>query len=315
MDGSKERIALRAARNTIIANALLALFKCVAGVVGHSAAMLSDAVHSLSDVVSTGVVMVGIRMAGKEADADHPYGHERFESVAAILLAAMLCATGIGIGYGGLSAIVAGQEGELAVPGVIALVAAAASIAVKEVMYWYTRAAAKKIASDALMADAWHHRSDALSSVGSLAGVAGARMGFPVMDSVAALIICVFIIKASYDIFREAVSKITDRSIHESKLERLRELILSHGEVKRVVEVRTRLFGDKVCVDLVIAVDGDMTLREAHRIAHEVHDRIEARYGRVKHCMVHVNPDDGPPRGESGSGISFGTADADAPPR
>ena len=290
MKVEKERYVMRVAWNTIIVNALLALVKFAAGVYGHSAAMLSDAVHSLSDVLSTGVVMAGVKMAGREADANHPYGHERFESVAAVILAAMLCVTGLGIGWAGVGNIVAGDYDGLAVPGVVALVAAVLSIAVKEGMYWYTRAAAVKSDSDALMADAWHHRSDALSSIGSLAGIAGARMGFPILDSVAALIICVFIVKASYDIFCEAIGKMTDRSLDAASVEAIRAVILRHEGVVCIDELRTRLFGDKVYVDLEIGVDGDLALREAHRIAHEVHDEIEDCFPKVKHCMVHVNP-------------------------
>lgn len=281
---------MRVAWNTIIANAVLSLVKFGAGIYGNSTAMVSDAVHSLSDVLSTGVVMAGIKMAGREADANHPYGHERFESVAAVILSAMLCVTGLGIGWAGIRAIMAGDYGELAVPGVVALVAAVLSIAVKEGMYWYTRAAALAIDSDALMADAWHHRSDALSSIGSLAGILGARMGFPILDSVAALIICVFIVKASYDIFYEAIGKMTDHSLDEASMEAIRAAILEHEGVVCIDELRTRLFGDKVYVDLEIGVDGDLPLRDAHHIAHEVHDAIEARFSKVKHCMVHVNP-------------------------
>lgn len=293
MEIEKEKFAMRVAKNTIIANVVLTVFKLAAGIAGNSMAMVSDAIHSLSDVISTGVVMVGIKMAGKEADSDHQYGHERFESVAAIILAAMLCATGMVIGYSGLRVIFAGSYGEMPVPGLIALAAALVSIVVKEAMYWYTRAAARVVSSDALMADAWHHRSDALSSVGSLAGIAGARIGFPVLDSVAALVICGFIVKVSYDIFCEAVSKMTDRSINESSLKQIRALILEQPEIKSIDSLRTRVFGDKICIDLEIGVDGGMTLREAHSIAHRVHDKIESAHNRVKYCMVHVNPHQG----------------------
>lgn len=292
MDISKEKTAMRVAWNTIIGNALLSLVKLAAGIAGQSTAMLSDAVHSLSDVMSTGVVMVGIRMAGKAADKEHPYGHERFESVAAFILAAMLCATGLGIGYSGLRSIMAGNQGDLAAPGLVALAAAVVSIVVKEGMYWYTRAAARKIASDALMADAWHHRSDALSSIGSFAGILGARMGFPILDPVAALVICAFIVRASCDIFREAIGKITDRSLDDATLEQIRNLVLQQEHVRGIDKLYSRIFGDKVYVDIEISVNGDMPLDQAHAVAHGVHDRVEAAFPTVKHCMVHVNPYD-----------------------
>lgn len=207
MEKTKEQIAMRVSTNTIIGNVLLSVLKLLAGIFGKSAAMLSDAVHSLSDVMSTLIVMIGVKLANKKADREHPYGHERFECVAAIILAAILCATGIGIGYKGVQNIVAGNYGDLAVPGIIALAAAILSIAAKEGMYWYTRAAAKKIDSSALMADAWHHRSDAFSSIGSFIGILGARVGYPVLDSVACLVICFFIVKAAYDIFMDAIGK------------------------------------------------------------------------------------------------------------
>ena len=236
--------------------------------------------------------MVGIRMAGKAADKEHPYGHERFESVAAFILAAMLCATGLGIGYSGLRSIMAGNQGDLAAPGLVALAAAVVSIVVKEGMYWYTRAAARKIASDALMADAWHHRSDALSSIGSFAGILGARMGFPILDPVAALVICAFIVRASCDIFREAIGKITDRSLDDATLEQIRNLVLQQEHVRGIDKLYSRIFGDKVYVDIEISVNGDMPLDQAHAVAHGVHDRVEAAFPTVKHCMVHVNPYD-----------------------
>lgn len=290
MDPLRENAVMRVARNTIIGNILLSIFKLIAGVAGHSTAMVSDAVHSLSDVASTAVVMIGVKMAGKEADKDHPYGHEHFEAVAAIILAAMLCATGLGIGYGGVRAITAEGRESLAAPGLSALFAAAASILVKEGMYWYTRAAAKRTASDALMADAWHHRSDALSSIGSFAGILGARMGFPILDPVAALVICFFIVKAAYAIFCEAVGKMTDRSMDDDALRRIRALVLEQKGVDAIDRLRTRVFGDKAFVELEISMDGDMTLRQTHETAHQVHDLVETTFPGVKHCMVHVNP-------------------------
>ena len=201
MSKTNEQLTMQISRNTILGNIALSAFKLAAGLLGRSAAMLSDAVHSLSDVLSTVVVIIGIKLANQKADREHPYGHERFECVAAILLATILCATGLGIGYGGLQTILSGSYGAISIPGKLALIAAVGSIVVKEGMYWYTRAAAQKIHSNALMADAWHHRSDALSSIGSFVGIWGARIGFPVLDSVACLLISLFIVKAAVDIF------------------------------------------------------------------------------------------------------------------
>ena len=175
-----EKIAMRVSVVSIVVNLILSFFKLMAGFIGNSGAMVSDAVHSASDVFSTLIVIVGVKISGKKSDTHHPYGHERMECVAAIILAVILFATGIGIGISGVEKIISGSETGIEIPGVIALVAAVVSIAVKEWMYWYTRAAAKKINSGALMADAWHHRSDSLSSIGAFVGILGARLGFPI---------------------------------------------------------------------------------------------------------------------------------------
>ncbi len=176
------RTAMRVSAVSIAANVLLSAVKLAAGLLAHSGAMVSDAVHSASDVFSTLVVMAGVKLSAKESDREHPYGHERMECVAAILLSVILLATGLFIGYNGLRKIIGADAAALETPGALALAAALLSIAVKEAMFWYTRHYARQIDSGALMADAWHHRSDALSSVGALLGIGGARLGFPVLD-------------------------------------------------------------------------------------------------------------------------------------
>lgn len=290
MKKSNEQIAMRVSSNSIIANVLLSAFKLFAGIFAQSAAMISDAVHSLSDVFSTVIVMLGIKLANQKSDKEHPYGHERFECVAAIVLAAILFAVGIGIGWSGVQKVMAKNHGEIATPGLLALVAAITSIVVKESMYWYTRAAARKIDSSALMADAWHHRSDALSSIGSFMGILGARLGFPILDPVACLLICLFILKASVDIFRDAVGKMTDKACDDQLADKMREIILAQKSVEGIDQLKTRLFGDKIYVDVEIRTDGLATLEEAHGTAHRVHDVVESKFPKVKHCMVHVNP-------------------------
>ncbi len=266
------------------------VFKLLAGIVAHSGAMISDAVHSASDVFSTIVVIIGIRISSKQSDKEHPYGHERMECVAAIVLATILAVTGLGIGYSAVGKILSGDYANLEVPGAMALIAALISIAVKEAMYWYTRYNAKKIDSSALMADAWHHRSDALSSVGALAGIAGARLGYPICDAAASLCICFFIAKAAYDIFRDAVDKMVDKACDEATENELKNCALAQEGVLGVDLLRTRVFGNKIYVDIEIRADGDGSLREAHGIAERVHDSIEGNFARVKHIMVHVNP-------------------------
>lgn len=292
---TNEQVAMRVSLVTIVQNIFLSLFKLAAGLLAHSGAMVSDAAHSASDVMTTLVVMVGVKLANKESDKEHPYGHERLECVAAMLLAILLGLTGLGIGGAGIRKIMAGGPA-LAAPGGLALAAAAVSIAVKEIMYWYTRAAAKKTGSGALMADAWHHRSDALSSIGSFIGILGARMGLPILDPIASLVICAFIIKAAVDIFRDAVSKMTDRACDDAVVQALRDTVLANKQVLGIDCLNTRLFGDKFYVELEIATDAALTLSQAHAIAEGVHDAVERQFPKAKHCMVHVNPAKSPLR-------------------
>lgn len=287
---TNEQIAMQVSRMSIAGNLILSLFKLIAGILAHSGAMVSDAIHSASDVISTLIVMVGIHMSNKASDTDHPYGHERMECVAAILLSIALGATGLGIGASGLSKIVSASAVQLEIPGRLALIAAVISIVGKELMYHYTRHAAKKINSSALLADAWHHRSDSLSSIGSFAGILGARLGFPVLDPLASVIICLFIIQAAFSIFRDAIGKMTDHACDEETGHRILEVCAQQKDVVAVDSVKTRLFGDRIYVDVEIAVDGNMPLVQAHAAAQRTHDAIEAQFPTVKHCMVHVNP-------------------------
>ena len=285
-----EKEAMKVSTVSIVVNVLLSLFKLLAGVIAHSGAMISDAIHSASDVFSTIIVMVGIHLAGRKSDKEHPYGHERMECVAAIVLATVLAVTGLGIGWSAIQSIAKESTGVVVVPGVLALVAAVVSILTKEGMYWYTILHAKKIDSSALMADAWHHRSDALSSVGALVGIAASRMGYPLMDPLASLVICVFIEKAALDIFKDAINKMVDKACDEDTEQAIRECAEKQPGVIRVDMLKTRVFGNKIYVDLEIGADGNETLREAHAVAEEVHNRIENEFPKVKHIMVHVNP-------------------------
>ena len=285
-----EKEAMKVSTVSIVVNVLLSLFKLLAGVIAHSGAMISDAIHSASDVFSTIIVMVGIHLAGRKSDKEHPYGHERMECVAAIVLATVLAVTGLGIGWPAIQSIAKESTGVVVVPGVLALVAATVSILTKEGMYWYTRFHAKRIDSSALMADAWHHRSDALSSIGALVGIAASRMGYPLMDPLASLVICVFIEKAALDIFKDSINKMVDKACDEDTEQAIRECASKQEGVVRVDMLKTRVFGNKIYVDIEIGADGNETLREAHAVAEEVHNRIENEFPKVKHIMVHVNP-------------------------
>ena len=270
-----QKVAVKVSIVTLGVNAVLVVFKTLAGIFGNSYALISDAVHSASDVFSTVIVLIGVKLAAKKADKNHPFGHERFECVAAILLAVVLFATGAGVGYSGINNIVTGEYKNFEIPGIIALVAAAVSIVVKELMFWYTYRAAKLVNSSALKADAWHHRSDSLSSIGSLVGVVGGLCGVKILDSVACIVICLFIFKASIQIFIDAIKKMTDEAC---------------DGVLRVDNLMTRLFGNRIYVIAEIACDADLPLIEAHAIAEAVHSGIENKFPAVKHVTVHVNP-------------------------
>ena len=290
MEKNQEHIAMRVSYISILGNVLLSVFKLMAGIFAHSGAMITDAVHSASDVFSTFVVMIGIKISARASDKEHPYGHERMECVAAIVLATILCITGLGIGKNAIAKLQDGNDAGMVIPGILALVAAIVSIVVKEAMFWYTRGAARKIDSGALMADAWHHRSDALSSVGALVGILFARNGYPMMDAVASLIICVFIVKASYDIFKDAVDKMVDKACDEETERELRKFVEAQPGVLGVDLLQTRVFGNKIYVDLEICADENSTLKESHQVAEQVHDKLEIQFPKVKHIMIHVNP-------------------------
>ncbi|MDR1914665.1 MAG: cation diffusion facilitator family transporter [Clostridiales bacterium] len=286
----KEHAAIRITAIGIIINAILAALKFAAGVLGHSTAMVSDAVHSMSDIFSSVVVIIGVTMANRQSDEDHQYGHERMECVAAIILAVFLGLAGLGIGYSGIKSIVGKEISTGQIPGLFPLVCAVFSIIVKEAMYWFTRREAQRISSGALMADAWHHRSDALSSVGSLLGIIGARMGYAILDPLASVIICVFIVKVAVEIFIDSVGKMTDRAVDRETIRKITGLIMLQKDVLGVDQIKTRVFGDKIYVDVEISVGGEHTLHRAHDAAERVHDAIESEFPQVKHIMVHMNP-------------------------
>jgi len=283
------QIATRVSIVSIIGNLALTVFKFLAGILAHSGAMISDAVHSASDVVSSFIVIIGVRISGHSADRDHPYGHERYECVAALILSMILAMVGIEIGYAAISKIIAGDS-SVTIPGTLALIAAIVSIVGKEAMFWYTRAAAIRIRSTALKAEAWHHRSDALSSIGALIGIAGARMGVPVLEPIASVVICLFIFKVAIDVFRNAIDQMVDHCCDEATETDLRNCVLEQKGVLGVDMLHTRMFGSRIYVDLEIRVDGNLRLTDAHEIAESVHDAIEAGFPQVKHVMVHVNP-------------------------
>lgn len=286
-ENERKIIANKISFTTLIINVILSVIKIIAGIVAHSNAMIADGVHTVSDVITTIAVIVGMNFSTKPDDAEHPYGHEKIEAVVANLLSLMLMVTALGIGYSGIQTII---QKSYTRPGVLAIIAAIISIVSKEWMYHYTLKAADKIQSSAMKADAWHHRSDALSSIGTLIGISGAALGITILDPIASLIVCLLIVKVGIDIFVQSFNQLIDRAADKQTIEKIKENIWAVEGVKNVDEVKTRMHGSKIYVDVEIAVDSMNTVGQGHEIAENVHQCIERTVSNVKHCMVHVNP-------------------------
>lgn len=283
-----QNIGVRVSTITLIINTLLFVFKFIAGLIAHSQAMVSDAIHSLTDSITTIIVIFGLVMSSKKADKEHPYGHERIESVFAIILSFILLVTGLSIGYMGIKAVFFSSK--LTAPGYIALWAAVISIIVKEIMFHYTMRTAKKIASSSMEADAWHHRSDALSSIGSFIGILGSRLGLPILDPLCSVLICILIVKASIEIFMQATEEMLDTACDDETNKEIVDVILGMNEDIKIYNLKTRMFGSKIYIDADIAFDGNMTLYEANEIAQKIHHKIERKFKLVKHCNIHIMP-------------------------
>ena len=284
---NRTKIAKKVSIITIISNSILSILKVTAGIVGNSSAIVADGLHSLSDVFTTVIAYIGIKIADKKPDESHPYGHEKFEAVLSKILAIFLFVTAAGIIY---SAILNLQEGSFEKPSNIALAAAIVSIVVKEWMFRYTIRSAELINSSALKADAWHHRTDSFSSIGSLIGVIGAQNGYYFFEPLAAIFIGLFIVKVAFDIYLQSVRELTDASADEETIGEIRKLAMEVEGVKRIDLLMTRVHGSFIFVDIEIAVDGNVILYDAHEIAERVHDDLEEKIKKIKHCMVHVNP-------------------------
>lgn len=275
---------------SLVCNALLFFLKLFGGIFGHSKALISDAVHSASDVAASVVMLIGLKYSERAADEDHPYGHERLESVTAVLLAIIVFLTGIGIGWSGLQGILSASYKHTTLPSLLAIITVVLSILAKEGMFRYTKKYALSEKSDALMAGAWDNRSDALASLGGLAGIIGARMGFPVTDSLAAFVICLLILKSAVEIFRDAINKLVDKSCDRLMVREIADFISAQEGVVRLGDLKTRLFGNRIYADIVIEANPQLSLIEAHNIAERVHDHVEQRFPAIKHCTVHVDP-------------------------
>ena len=284
---TREQIGNRTILITVVMNIFLSLIKLLAGFIGHSTSMISDGVHSLSDVISSIGVFIGLRISQKPADIDHPYGHEKFEAVLSKILAFILFLTGLSIGYSAIETIVSSSY---IIPKMMTIWAALLSIGVKEWMYHYTIRQAKKIESTALAADAWHHRSDSLSSIGALIGIIGARLGFPMLDPLAALVITLIILKVAIEIFVEATNQVIDKAASPELVNEIIQQIQSVNGVLAIDSLKTRVHSNRIYVDLEISVEATLSLIEAHTIAEAVHYQLEQNIHKIKHCTVHVNP-------------------------
>lgn len=275
-------------------NVILLLFKFVAGILGHSAAMVADAVHSLSDFLTDIIVIIFVRISAKPQDKSHDYGHGKYETLAMTMIGGALLVVALGILYSGAAKIVAWAEGEqLEAPGMLALWAALLSIVLKEAVYHYSMVKARQLNSQAVKANAWHHRSDALSSVGTAIGIGGAiflGQRWTVLDPLASVIVGLFIVKVAVELLRNGIGDLMEQSLPDAVEEEILRLVASlPGEI-RPHDLRTRRIGNHYAIELHILMDGQITLNEAHDKASEVERLLRQRYGEETHVAVHVEP-------------------------
>ena len=282
--------AVRVSVVNLVVNIIVFAGKLLAGIFSHSTALISDAIHSASDVVDTIVVMAGVKLAAKKPDRLHPYGYERMESIAALILAVVLFITGATIGLGAGESIVSGEYKAAESPGLVALITAICCIVIKEIMYWYTRAAGKALSSGALMATAWHSRADALSSLAALAGIIGARMGLAILDPLAGIGICIFVCKVSYDIFRGSVNKLVDKSAGEALEEDIKRIAGSVAGVADVLSVKSRIFGNRIYLDVDVSAASGTSLEAAAGIREALKTAVTDAHEQVKDCSVQIFP-------------------------
>lgn len=277
-----------------VVNFLLLVFKFVAGFVGHSSAMIADAVHSLSDFVTDIVVVVFVRISGKPQDESHDYGHGKYETLATAIIGAVLLFVGLGILANSVGSIVDVCRGrELAAPSVLALVAAVVSIVSKEILFRYTVYKGRKLNSKAVIANAWHHRSDALSSIGTFVGIGGAiylGRGWRILDPVAALVVSVFIIKVSFELLRPCVDELLEKSLPREVEERILAIILSHSDVSSPHHLRTRYIGNNIAIEVHVRMDGTMPLKDAHEVTKRIEASLKKEFGAETHIGIHMEP-------------------------
>ncbi|MBQ7310696.1 MAG: cation transporter [Alistipes sp.] len=277
-----------------VANLLLVVFKFIAGIVGHSAAMIADAVHSLSDFITDIIVVIFVAISGKPEDEDHDYGHGKYETLATAVIGIILFFVGVGILISGIKAIVGTLQGEpLQTPSLLALIAAVISIVVKEVLYHYTVKRGKALASSSVIANAWHHRSDALSSIGTAIGIGGAIFlgeQWRILDPIAAVIVSLFIIKVAVELFKPCIEELLERSLPAEMEQKILDIILSTPQVSSPHHLRTRRIGSYIAIEVHIRMDGQTSLSEAHQVASDIERRLKAEFGESTHIGIHMEP-------------------------
>lgn len=277
-----------------IVNFLLLVFKFFAGIAGHSAAMLADAVHSLSDFITDIVVIVFVRIAGKPEDKGHDYGHGKYETLATAIIGLLLLCVGFGIFWNGASSIYTFlQGGQLESPGVVALVAALVSIVSKEILYQYAVIQGKKLNSQAVVANAWHHRSDALSSIGTAIGIGGAILlgdHWRVLDPIAAVVVSFFIMKVSVQLLIPCVDELLEKSLPDDVEKEIEQTVLSFPGVSQPHHLRTRRIGSYYAIEIHVRMDGKITLEEAHGTATAIENKLKEMFGKGTHVGIHVEP-------------------------
>lgn len=275
-------------------NLLLVVFKFIAGIVGHSAAMIADAVHSLSDFITDIIVIIFVAISGKPEDSDHSYGHGKYETLATAVIGIILFFVGVGILISGIKAIVGALQGEpLQAPSLLALIAAVISIVVKEVLYRYTVKRGKALGSSSVVANAWHHRSDALSSIGTAIGIGGAVfLGelWRILDPIAAVVVSIFIIKVAVELIKPCIDELVERSLPEEVEQRIHALILQSPQVSSPHHLRTRRIGSCIAIEVHIRMDGQISLSEAHQVASDIERRLKAEFGEKTHIGIHMEP-------------------------
>lgn len=277
-----------------IVNFLLLIFKFVAGFLGHSSALIADAVHSLSDFVTDIIVIVFVKISGKPEDEDHKYGHGKYETLATALIGLALFAVGVGLLAGGVTKVVEVIKGAiLPAPSIVALIAAAVSIVSKEILYRYTVRVGKNLNSQAVIANAWHHRSDAFSSVGTLVGIGGAIFlgeKWRVLDPIAAIVVSAFILKVAIDLIKPCVDELLERSLPFETERQILDIITSFPEISSPHHLRTRRIGNNYAIEVHIRMDGQTTLEDAHTVATNIERRLKAEFGPETHIGIHMEP-------------------------